>query len=143
VSAAAQGTGALTAGEAAGLGLPPESAAVVEFLSAPGPEVDRLEKLVRALGPGWARWCPIGAAGAARRLLSAWCDQGRWDEGLALADGLTRAGLGWAAELAALVRVRRALERGAGGELDEADRDLAALEAEGGKSPLGGTEGEP
>jgi hypothetical protein len=64
----------------------------------------------------------------ARRLLRHLCDQGRWPEARAHAARLAAVGEAWAGDLAALVRLRHALHLAASGDLDGADRELAAVD---------------
>lgn len=84
--------------------------------------------LERALGAGWLHGYALNPYVTSSRLLAAWCDESNWDRALQFADELAQAELAWATELAALVRVRHALDRAARGELEAADAQLQALE---------------
>jgi hypothetical protein len=112
------------------LQLSPEVDAVLRVLCGPGTEAARLALFVRILGERWLALCPTDPAASARRLLAAGCDDGNWPEALAFARTLTTVNQPWATELATLVRLRHALERAAGGELEEAEQELQRLENE-------------
>jgi len=102
--------------------------AIVRLVCDEGTEPARIEAFVRAFGDEWIAWCPTDPQRTARRLLAAWCDRGNWDEVLEYVDRLERSALPWAKELAALVRVRHALESASRGALEAADRALQELE---------------
>ena len=93
-----------------------------------GPEPDRIKSFINTLGEEWVARCPADPGLVARKLLTALCNESRWDEALKFADSLARHALAGAAEMAAMVRLRRALERGSRGELEDAERELAELE---------------
>jgi tetratricopeptide (TPR) repeat protein len=114
--------------ELAALRLPREAEAVIRLLCDAEPEPTRIEAFVRALGEAWITHCPTDPSLMARRLLTAWCDDGKWDEALRFADELAHSSESWAVELATLARVRHALERAGRGELEEAERELRELE---------------
>jgi hypothetical protein len=91
-------------------------------------EAARVAALEQALGAGWLHGYALNPYVTSARLLNAWCDEANWDKALQYADELTQTELAWATELAALVRVRQALDYAQRGELDAADAQLQSLE---------------
>ncbi|MGE0129094.1 MAG: hypothetical protein AB7U82_13530 [Blastocatellales bacterium] len=131
VCAALSGAGddSMTDEELAALNMPPETEAVVRLLCGAGDEIARIEALVESRGEAWIERCPVDAQSVARRLIAAWREQGDWDRALELARQLERSGQAWAVEMAALTRVRHALERACQGKLAEAEAELREVEA--------------
>jgi len=118
----------LTEADFAALKLPPETAALLRWLCSEEAELDKLKALMLQFGDEWIQLCPANAQLAARRWLANWCEAGEWAQALEWLHRLARSGEPWAVELAALGGVRRALERATRGELEEAERELRALE---------------
>lgn len=119
----------VTDDDLAALRLPSESAAIVRFLCGSGTEAARVAALVTALGDQWMVHSPVDPAAMARRLAAALCRKGTSHAALEHADRLERSGQDWAIALAGHVRVVAALQRAARGELQEAERELARVEA--------------
>lgn len=111
------------------LALPDDPDAVVRLLCGIEPAPERIDALTRTMGKAWMARCGADPYFVACQLLAGWCDEGRWDEAMKCADGLLQSGLQWAADLAALTRVRHALERACRNELEEANHELQQLEA--------------
>ena len=111
------------------LRLPRETRAALRLVCGEGPEIARIKEFIKAAGERWPERCPADPQLAARRALGACCDDGKWDEALELAASLERRGRPWALELAALTRLRHALSRALGGQLEEAAQELQRLQA--------------
>ncbi len=103
-----------------GLRLPAEADAIVRALAGAGDDGARLAALARTLGERWVSLCPLEPEAAAARVLCAWCAAGNFAEARNFSDALVRSGATWAADLAALVRLRHALGLAQQGRLDEA-----------------------
>gem|GEM_PF-3191720 len=123
------GDGSVTDEELATLKAPPETEAIVRLLCGAGDEIAKCEALIESLGEAWIERCPADAQLVARRLIAAWRDEGDWDRALGLARQLERSGQAWAKEMAALTRVRHALEHASRGELAEAEAELRDVDA--------------
>jgi hypothetical protein len=122
--------GALSDDDLAALALPPQVEATVRVLAGPGSDADRLLAWFGIVGlAGWPL-CPVDAEKTARQLLYRWCEDRRWTQVEALAGLLARSGQAWARDLAALVRLRLALEMAVEVRLEEAAERLRQLEAE-------------
>jgi tetratricopeptide (TPR) repeat protein len=126
-AAAGQCGGEVAAADIDALGLPPAAAATLRLLLPCGSESEALEALRSTLGPRFLAECPRDPREAARRLLAARVEGGRVDEAVALATEFLSASEPWARQLLDLVRVCRALERAARGELGEARDELEQL----------------
>jgi hypothetical protein len=126
---------AMSGSEAAGseglpsLDLPEDSEKMLLLLCGFQAGSQQASEFLDSAGREWATSLITDPHLAAQGLLSQWCDQGKWDEALASADRLIRSGPVWARELAALVRVRHALERACRGEVEEADIELQEIES--------------
>ena len=120
---------AVTDDDLAALRLPAGAAAIIRFLCATGMDTARVTALITALGDQWIVHSPVDPAALARRLAAALCRAGTSPAALEHADRLERSGQDWAMALAGHVRVVAALQRAAGGELQDADRALACVEA--------------
>jgi hypothetical protein len=110
------------------LDLPEESEKILLLLCGFQAGSQQVREFLDSSGREWVTSLITDPHLASQRLLSQWCDQGKWDEALASADRLIGSGPVWARELAALVRVRHALERACRGEVEEADIELRELE---------------
>jgi tetratricopeptide (TPR) repeat protein len=107
---------------------PDEIETVARVLCGQEIEPERAGAIDKILGEGWINDCLLNPYLAASRLLAIWCDELKWDEALLCVREFAQSDVGWAIELAALVRVRRALDCASRGEL-EADQALKEVES--------------
>ena len=108
---------------------PPHVLAALRLFCGQGAATARIREYMEAMGDSWVDQCPADPAEMARRLLADWCDDGKWDNALPFCARIERFGHSWAAELAAIVRLRHALMRGATGNLEEAEREIRSVES--------------
>lgn len=110
------------------LRLPKEVKAILRLICGEGSEPYRIEDYVNIFREKWITQCPTDPRLVARWLLTTWCEEGKWDQALDLANELVQSDDAWAKELAILVQVRHALNRASQGELGEAELELISLE---------------
>lgn len=127
LGAALGGGRRITVAELAALGLSPIGAATVWLAVGEAPESERAGAYFAAAGERWIESCPTDPERLARVLADRWCGDGNWEQAFLLAERLDRCAAPWAAELAELIRVRRALERAVRGEFDAAEEALGRL----------------
>ena len=111
------------------LRVPPQVLASFRLLCGEGPITARIQEYIEAMGDDWMDRCPVDPVEIARRLLAEWCDESKWDDALSFCVQIERLGYPWAAELAAIVRLRHALMRAAAGNLEEAEREIRLVES--------------
>jgi len=122
------GKSGVSSTDIAGARLRREVLAIVQFACSEEPEALRIEAFIRGVGEHWVETCPVEPAVAARKLMAAYCGEGKWADATAFADQLERFGRDWAIELATVARVRQALDQALRGDLEGADQDLRSLE---------------
>jgi hypothetical protein len=108
----------------------PATNALVQLVSSAGTLPERVQEFLGFFGEEWINHCPYDPVRLTRRLTAGANVRESWERLAALAEGLLRAGMPGAEDIAALVRVGRALETARQGRLEEAARELEQIVGE-------------
>jgi hypothetical protein len=113
----------------AALRVPARPAAIVRLVCGTEKEEARATAFMHDLGDDWVAACPHQPAQIVRRRLAMLCARKTWGEVGRLRASLDQRTEEWARGLAREIALLLALQRAAAGELEEAERTLAALAA--------------